>query len=81
MNNSKKIRGRFFEILFLTFLLFLAGTKNASAYIDPGTGGMIITAILGLLGAISYTARKYYAAFKNWSQGKKPEDENDKNSD
>ena len=77
----KKTGGRYLDIFFLTFFLFIAGTENASAYIDPGTGGMIITAILGFLGAISYTARKYYAALKNWSQGKKPESDTEEKSD
>jgi hypothetical protein len=32
----------------------------AYAYIDPGTGSIVTTTILGFLGAVAYTVRKYF---------------------
>ncbi|MBE8158109.1 MAG: hypothetical protein HAW59_01785 [Betaproteobacteria bacterium] len=37
---------------------------SAHAYIDPGSGGALITAILGAIGAVGYTFRKYYYKIK-----------------
>ena len=39
---------------------------EAHAYVDPGSGGAIITAVLGAIGAIGYTFRKYYYKVKKW---------------
>ena len=48
---------------------------EAQAYVDPGSGAAIITAVLGAIGAIGYTFRKYYYKIKNGFQkrnGNKP---------
>jgi hypothetical protein len=37
---------------------------DAHAYIDPGSGAAIVTAILGAFGAVTYTCRKYYHKVK-----------------
>ena len=39
--------------------------SNAYSYVDPGSGSVIVTAILGFLAAIGYTFRKYYYKIKN----------------
>lgn len=41
-----------------TALLLAMGTE-AFAYIDPGSGSVVTTAILGFFAAAVYTARKY----------------------
>lgn len=43
----------------------LLHAETAYAYIDPGSGSAIITAILGAIGAVGYTFRKYYYKIKN----------------
>lgn len=40
------------KIIFLTFIFSLF-CFNANAYIDPGTGGIIIQAILGAIATVS----------------------------
>lgn len=40
-------------------LLIFSLTVDASAYIDPGTGSVVTTAILGFFAAAAYTFRKY----------------------
>jgi len=34
------------------------------AYVDPGSGSVIVTAILGFAAAVSYTCRKYFYQLK-----------------
>ena len=41
------------KTIILTFLVYLSSTLNAFAYIDPGTGGIIIQAIIGAIAAVS----------------------------
>ena len=43
---------------------------SAHAYIDPGSGSALITAILGVIGAIGYTFRKYYYKIKKLFGGR-----------
>lgn len=50
MNNSK----------FFIFFLLLLSPFHLFAYIDPGSGGALITAILGFIAAITYSVRKFF---------------------
>ena len=43
----------------------------AFAYVDPGSGGALITALLGAIGAAGYTLRKYFYKIKNFFLRKK----------
>lgn len=64
-------------------LLYAAIPGTAHAYVDPGSGGVIITAILGLIGAATYTVKKYFYKVKNIfsrHSSLRPEDA-DKNND
>ena len=63
------------DILLLTAAFFVAATAPAHAYIDPGSGSVLATAILGFFAAIGYTARKYYYKARDAiaGLGKKPE--------
>ena len=47
----------------------------AFAYVDPGSGSVIVTTILGLIAAIGYTFRKYFYKIKRMASGKKTEEE------
>ena len=42
----------------------------AHAYLDPGTGSAIVTAILGFFAAIAFTVRKYYYRIMSVFRGK-----------
>jgi len=48
-----------FAIVML-FSAFLVYPEMAHAYVDPGSGSVIVTTILGLVAAIGYTIRKYF---------------------
>ncbi|MDX8385318.1 MAG: hypothetical protein R8M11_02245 [Gallionella sp.] len=38
----------------------------AHAYVDPGSGSVIITTILGLIAAVGYTIRKYFYRIRSF---------------
>ena len=57
--------------LLLTFLL----PGSAQAYVDPGSGSVIVTTVLGFLAAIGYTFRKYLYKIKNMIFRNKTEEE------
>lgn len=63
----------YFVILILA--LYVAMTGTSYAYIDPGTGSVVTTAILGFFAAIGFTLRKYFYRIKDFISGKKPETE------
>lgn len=52
-------KSNYFSASVITLLLFLNPTF-AQAYVDPGSGSVIVTTILGFLAAIAYTLRKYF---------------------
>ena len=65
-----------FLILLLFFnLLFLI---KAQAYIDPGSGSIILQALLGVLAAAGASISIYWNKLKNFFKKKKSEDINKK---
>lgn len=52
--------------------------STAFAYVDPGSGSVIVTTILGLIAAIGYTFRKYLYKLKRlFSKEKSPAEKNE----
>ena len=47
-------------------LALLAFAQPAHAYMDPGSMSVIVTAILGAIAAVGYTARVYWARLKDF---------------
>ncbi len=56
-------------------LLVISLPSIAHAYVDPGSGGAIVAAVLGFIGAIGYTLRKYFYKLKNLFAKKKNDSE------
>ena len=52
----------FFLLFFFTFFF----SQNAYAYIDPGTGGIILQAIIGAIAATSLTIKIYWQKIKEF---------------
>ena len=46
-------------------ILFAAMSGQAFAYLDPGSGSVLTTAIVGFFAAIAYTFRKYFYKIKD----------------
>jgi len=49
-----------------TFLLYFFLSNNAYAYLDPGSGSIILQAILGFIAASVATASFYWTKFKTF---------------
>lgn len=60
------------QVLLATYLLLPA---TAFAYVDPGSGSVIVTTILGFFAAIGYTFRKFFYNMKRRLTNPKPADE------
>jgi len=52
------------ELLFLATFIWAGSASLAHAYVDPGSGSIIVTTILGFFAAITYTFRKYFYKLK-----------------
>ena len=52
------------NILSISCLLFFIFTSHAHAYLDPGTGSIILQAILGFIAAAAATASFYWNKVK-----------------
>ena len=62
-------------MLQVAFVLMLLEPTLAFAYVDPGSGSIIVTSILGLIAAIGYTFRKYFYKLKRMVLGNKVKDD------
>ncbi len=70
----------YFELAFVSIALLLATGQQAHAYLDPGSGALIMTAIIGFIAAIGYTTRKYFYKLKNMFK-KRPTAESEKETE
>ncbi|MDC0417180.1 hypothetical protein OAL74_01885 [Candidatus Pelagibacter sp.] len=59
------------KLIILIILTNLAFLNNASAYIDPGSGSIILQALLGALAAAGATISIYWNKIKNFFKKKK----------
>ena len=57
--------------ILLTLVIFCCFSTNAFAYLDPGTGSMIIQGLIGLIAAITYTAKIYWRELLKFFRVKK----------
>ncbi len=60
-----------FKFFSLTLIFVIIFPSDAHAYIDPGTGSVIISAIVFLIGSIGYYARVIILKIKNFFNNKK----------
>lgn len=56
---------KYFEYAVVIVIFLLTSGRQAHAYIDPGSGSIIMTAILGFLAAIAFTSRRYFYKLRN----------------
>lgn len=65
-------------VVVLLFSLSLVYPGEAHAYVDPGSGSVIVTTVLGLFAAIGYTVRKYFYRIRRFfKKSEKNIDESD----
>jgi peptidoglycan/LPS O-acetylase OafA/YrhL len=61
------------SVLLLAVFCTLAGlATEAQAYLDPSTGSMIMSAIVGLFATIGLAVKTYWYKLKNLLKGKQP---------
>lgn len=53
------------KLLSLIIIYFLCSITTAHAYLDPGTGSIILQAILGFIAAAAATMSIYWEKFKS----------------
>ncbi len=49
----------------MSAIFFASMVLPAYAYIDPGSGSVLTTAIIGFFAAVAYTCRKYFYKLKS----------------
>ena len=69
MKNSSM--NSFRKLLVMVVGIWCLIVTEAQAYVDPGSGSVIVTTILGLFAAIGYTFRKYFYKIKRLISGEK----------
>jgi hypothetical protein len=56
---------RIVPIFLMALVLFASTMEPAYAYIDPGSGSIVTSAIIGFFAAVAYTGRKYFYKLKD----------------
>ena len=65
---------KYLLIFYLSFLLAF----DAQAYIDPGSGSIIIQAIIGVIATVGTTATIYWRKIKDFFKKDKKKDDDEK---
>jgi len=68
------------DLMRLSLAIFLMSSSAAHAYVDPGSGSVIVTTVLGLIAAVGYTFRKYFYKVKRMIFGRDSTDEKGKDN-
>lgn len=66
------------KLYVLSTILMLVGTAPAYAYLDPGTGSMLLQGLIGGAVAAGSVISLYWGRLKALVTGTKPEKDNDK---
>jgi len=57
------------SILILTLIYVLGWTPDAQAYLDPGTGSMVLQLLMASFLGFLFTLKTYWRKFKNFIKG------------
>jgi hypothetical protein len=60
----------YLEIMIILFLFIILFPSKAFAYIDPGTGSMLIQLAIALVASVLFYFRKRVRIFLNWFKKK-----------
>ena len=74
MNIKPDLKARLLMMIQACLISNVFFPSTALAYVDPGSGSVIVTTVLGLIAAVSYTFRKYFYKIKKMF-ARKPEQE------
>lgn len=70
--NSHRTRRIHIDAAIVSAMLLTTQISPAHAYVDPGSISMVVTAILGGIAAIGYSARMYFAKVRSFFTRDKP---------
>jgi hypothetical protein len=73
MFTNKDARNLHLDAAVVAGILVVSTIAPAYAYVDPGSISIVVTAILGSIAAVGYSARMYWGRFLNlFSRNKNP---------
>jgi hypothetical protein len=61
------------KVLILALLLVPIHVETAAAYLDPGTGSILLQSMLALIAGAAFTLKLYWAKVKSFFAQGKPE--------
>jgi hypothetical protein len=61
---------RVVHAIMLAGVFYLCSQTEALAYLDPGSGSVLTSAIIGFFAAIAYTLRKYFYKLRSFFGGR-----------
>lgn len=70
----------FARVIFIGSVVFLASIEPAFAYLDPGTGSMLLQGILAAFAATAGVVWTFWAKLKQFFQRMGPEDKHSRRS-
>ena len=65
------------KFLIYSVLVLLIGTQSAFAYIDPGSGSLLVSAIVGMFITVAFSVKKFFYSFLAFVTQKKSKYSND----
>ena len=65
------------RLILMIVILFLITPLPALAYLDPTTGSMVISAIVGLFASLVLALKTYWYRIKSFFKGKRVETDSD----
>ena len=68
------------NLIKFSLAILVLSSSAAHAYVDPGSGSVIVTTVLGLIAAVGYTFRKYFYKLKNMISGRGVADDSEKDN-
>ena len=66
-----------FRLVLLTLAVLLVVPLTAQAYLDPTTGSMVISAIVGLFASLALAIKTYWYRIKSFFKPRSAESDND----
>jgi hypothetical protein len=60
------------RIVLVLVVVCLGAARPASAYLDPGTGSMLISAVLGVVAALALALKMFWYRIIGLFRGRKP---------
>lgn len=77
MQQNNKPRSLHFWLVLVVLLSLLLAPVSAMAYLDPTTGSMLISAIVGVIASLVLAIKTYWYRIKKFFKGKPAESQAD----